>query len=39
MAVQDKYTDEMLTDDELDGVAGGTYDEWVEIVKIFSVWK
>ncbi len=35
MAVQDKYADEMLTDDELDQVAGGTYEEWVEIIKFF----
>ena len=35
MAVEDKFADEMLTDDELDQVAGGTYEEWKEIVKFF----
>ncbi|MBR0288548.1 MAG: hypothetical protein IJQ82_06170 [Selenomonadaceae bacterium] len=35
MAVEDKYADEMLTDDELDKVAGGTYDEWLELAKFF----
>ena len=35
MAVQDKIADEMLTDEELDGVAGGTWDEWQEIKEFF----
>ncbi|MBR4642787.1 MAG: hypothetical protein IKO74_08745 [Selenomonadaceae bacterium] len=37
MAVEDKFANEMLTDDELDGVAGGnsieTFQDGEEIVK------
>jgi len=34
MAVKDKFADEMLTDDELDQVAGGTNSEFKELQRV-----
>ncbi len=36
MAVENKFADEMLTDDELDHVAGGNRDELALDVKLFN---
>ena len=36
MAVEDKYADEMLRDEELDQVAGGTYAEAEELQALFG---